>query len=90
MTSKKSNTQANKKLAGKKRQIEKEREDRERGRIKRQGSSSEHRGPPKLAASVDAWQLIGRGRCYLLSTALDFLEEERMMQQSSVSISVSF
>ena len=28
--------------------------------------------------------------CYLLSTALDFLEEERMMQQSSVSISLSF
>ena len=29
-------------------------------------------------------------RCYLLSTALDFPEEERMMQQSSVSISLSF
>ena len=28
--------------------------------------------------------------CYLLSTMLDFLEEERMMQQSSVSISLSF
>src|SRR3954463_1715274 len=28
--------------------------------------------------------------CYLLSTALDFREEERMMQQSSVSISLSF
>ena len=28
--------------------------------------------------------------CYLLSTALDFPEEERMMQQSSVSISLSF
>ena len=27
-----------------------------------QGSSSEHRGPPKPAASVDAWRLIGRGR----------------------------
>ena len=32
----------------------------------------------------------GRGACYLLSTALDFPEEERMMQQSSVSISLSF
>ena len=32
----------------------------------------------------------GRGHCYLLSTALDFPEEERMMQQSSVSISLSF
>ena len=30
------------------------------------------------------------GPCYLLSTALDFPEEERMMQQSSVSISLSF
>ena len=29
-------------------------------------------------------------RCYLLSTALDFLEEERMMQQSSISISLGF
>ena len=28
--------------------------------------------------------------CYLLSTALDFPEEERMMQQSSISISLSF
>ena len=28
--------------------------------------------------------------CYLLSTVLDFLEEETMMQQSSVSISRSF
>ena len=28
--------------------------------------------------------------CYVLSTALDFPEEERMMQQSSVSISLSF
>ena len=28
--------------------------------------------------------------CYLLSTVLDFPEEERMMQQSSVSISLSF
>ena len=27
-----------------------------------QGSSSEHRGPQKPAASVDAWRLIGRGR----------------------------
>ena len=27
-----------------------------------QGSSSEHRGPPKPAASVDTWRLIGRGR----------------------------
>ena len=27
-----------------------------------QGSSSEHRGPQKHAASVDAWRLIGRGR----------------------------
>ena len=27
--------------------------------------------------------------CYLLSTALDFPEEERMMQQSRVSISLS-
>ena len=27
--------------------------------------------------------------CYLLSTVLDFLEEERMMQKSSVSISLS-
>ena len=26
-----------------------------------QGSSSEHRGPPKPAALVDAWWLIGRG-----------------------------
>ena len=30
------------------------------------------------------------GYCYLLSTALDFPEEEGMMQQSSVSISLSF
>ena len=30
------------------------------------------------------------GHCYLLSTALDFPKEERMMQQSSVSISLSF
>ena len=29
-------------------------------------------------------------KCYLLSTALDFHEEEMMMQQSSVSISLSF
>ena len=28
--------------------------------------------------------------CYLLSTALDFPEEESMMQQSSVSIYLSF
>ena len=28
--------------------------------------------------------------CYLLSTALDFPEEEGMLQQSSVSISLSF
>ena len=28
--------------------------------------------------------------CYLLSTALDFPKEERMMQQSSISISLSF
>ena len=28
--------------------------------------------------------------CYLLSTVLDFLEEERMMQQSSISIFLSF
>ena len=28
--------------------------------------------------------------CYLLSTALNFPEEEGMMQQSSVSISLSF
>ena len=28
--------------------------------------------------------------CYLLSTALDFPEEEGMMQQSSLSISLSF
>ena len=27
-----------------------------------QGSSSEHRGPLKPAASVDGWRLIGRGR----------------------------
>ena len=27
-----------------------------------QGSSSEHRGPQKPAASVDAWRLIGHGR----------------------------
>ena len=27
-----------------------------------QGSSSEHRGPQKPAASVDAWRFIGRGR----------------------------
>ena len=27
-----------------------------------QGSSTEHRGTPKPAASVDAWRLIGRGR----------------------------
>ena len=30
------------------------------------------------------------GECYLLSTALVFPEEEGMMQQSSVSISLSF
>ena len=36
-TSKQTNTQANKRQADKKGQIEKEREDRERGRIKRQG-----------------------------------------------------
>ena len=35
------------------------------------------------------WQFT-RTPCYLLSTALDFPEEERMMQQSSVSISLSF
>src|SRR4051812_19829452 len=29
-----------------------------------QGSSSEHRGPQKPAASVDAWRLIGRGRLH--------------------------
>ena len=28
--------------------------------------------------------------CYLLSTSLDFPEEEMMMQQSNVSISLSF
>ena len=28
--------------------------------------------------------------CYLLSTALDFFEEEGMMQQSRVSISLNF
>ena len=39
MTSKQTNTQTNKKQVGKKRQIEKEREDRERGRIKWQGRS---------------------------------------------------
>ena len=27
-----------------------------------QGSSTEHRGPPKPMASVEAWRLIGRGR----------------------------
>ena len=31
-----------------------------------------------------------RGHCYLLSTTLVFPEEEGMMQQSSVSISLSF
>ena len=31
-----------------------------------------------------------RGRCYLLSTVLVFPEEEAMMQQSSISISLSF
>ena len=36
-TSKRTNTQANKKQAGKKSKIEKEREDRERGQIKQQG-----------------------------------------------------
>ena len=33
---------------------------------------------------------LTRARCYLLSTALVFPEEEGMMQQSSVSISLSF
>ena len=42
----------------------------------------EGRGQPSL------WRALGE--CYLLSTALDFPEEERMMQQSSVSISLSF
>ena len=32
----------------------------------------------------------GGAPCYLLSTSLDFLEEERRMQQSSISISLSF
>ena len=44
-----------------------------------------------LGLSVD---LPGNGArnpsCYLLSTVLDFPEEEGMMQQSSVSISLSF
>ena len=34
--------------------------------------------------------IIIDGHCYLLSTALVFPEEEGMMQQSSVSISLNF
>ena len=52
MTSKQSNTQANKKQAGKKRQIEKEREDRERGQIKWQGSSGGEENERQKANNV--------------------------------------
>ena len=48
----------------------------------------------KIVMDVHAWQktrpTVTNTYCYLLSTALDFPEEERMMQQSSVSISLSF
>ena len=42
-------------------------------------------------AKMDAEKLVKEGLpCYLLSTVLDFPGEEGMMQQSSVSISLSF
>ena len=45
----------------------------------------------KRLTSYSKWLLCcSNGGCYLLSTALDFLGEERMMQQSSISISLSF
>ena len=46
----------------------------------------------KITGSTNAPGPLTRSRatCYLLSTVLDFPEEERMMQQSSVSISLSF
>ena len=50
---------------------------------KKMGAGISRGGPP--------WAHEAGGRaCYLLSTALVFLEEERVMQQSSVSISLSF
>ena len=52
MTSKQTNTQANRKQAGKKRQIEKEREDRERGRIKQQGKSGGEENERQMGNNV--------------------------------------
>ena len=54
-----------------------------------------HTGDHVLAMVNDLHVIFGKGPgglavCYLLSTALDFPEEEGMMQQSSVSISLSF
>ena len=40
--------------------------------------------------AVDAAIVLLVEVCYLLSNALDFPEEERMMQQSSISISLRF
>ena len=52
---------------------------------------------PCMYAVIQIWlgyigdqALVHDWVCYLLSTALDFPEEERMVQQSSVSISLSF
>ena len=109
MTSKQTKTQE-KKQGGKKRQIKKEMEDIERGRIKRQGRSGGEENERQMTNNVMreirvcvgylVWltcscvSLPGNGArnssCYLLSTALDFPEEEMMMQQSSVSISLRF
>ena len=45
-------------------------------------------GPDLIKESKEKVKLIRD--CYLLSTALVFLEKERVMQQSSVNISLSF
>ena len=88
MTSKQTNTQANKKQASKKRQIEKEREDGERGRIKWQGWSGGEENERQMANNV-MWGIrvcdgylvcldlcvdspARNPSCYLLSTALVF------------------
>ena len=43
-----------------------------------------------MLLAVDVWSYSSRCRCYLLSMRWFSLEEERVMQQSSISISLSF
>ena len=55
--------------------------------VVRKSSGARRKG---LGAASDLRTGLNRHGCYLLSTVLDFPKEERMMQQSSVSISLNF